>query len=129
MVNFLPLAVRHKRLLSPGQQAVTWASWSHLFMLAEQWATNRRPSFLAEAGVLPTNGPEDDDEIRVLQLAFFLQPVLPVSKDISINEAIAVITVAVPTNNNLALRLFHFGHLFGHLFGHQLTEHFESGFY
>ncbi len=72
VVNFLPLAVRHKRLLSPGQQAVIWASWSHLFMLAEQWATNRRPSFLAEAGVLPTNGPEDDDKIYVLQLAFFL---------------------------------------------------------
>ncbi len=87
---------------------------------------------------MPTNGPEDDDEIRVLQLAFFLQPVLPVSKGISINETIAVIsineviaviTVAVPTNNNLALRLLHFGHLFGHLFGHQLTEHFESGLY
>ena len=79
--------------------------------------------------MLPTNGPEDNDEIHVLQLAFFLQPVLPVSKGISINEAIAVITVAVPTNNNLALRLLHFGHLFGHLFGHQLTEHFESGLY
>src|SRR6266699_7243029 len=96
-------------------------------MLVEQWATNCRPSFLAEAGVLPTNGPEDDDEIRVLQLAFFFQPVLPVSKGISINEAIAVITVVIPTNNNLALRLLHFGHLFGHLFGHKLIVHFESG--
>ncbi len=79
--------------------------------------------------MLPINGPEDDDEIRVLQLAFFLQPVLPVNKGISINEAIAVITVAVPINNNLALRLLHFGHLFGHFFGHQLIEYFESGLY